>query len=280
MTLHWEESEQDKMVINELYSKMVDEYYMGVESSGDLMIMLDCKYFPISNNTDILSYSITAGNNMGHAYIIVHLTNERTQEKRQIMIVVCPFRIRARSVVDLNLMRLVRLHEAFSNPKNTDNNVEPPRSMILSKWIAYPVNNSETFGTEVAKHLDPNGHKALMGQPDEVAKQVDQSKDRPMVVEFIIDRLILRPFINALNIMTMSWLTLATTDVVINDHKIDACKHCVKYIPKLGITTIGKDIEIIKRLYKEFPLHVCTMGMGYCSTRLTQNFLEKRCLVA
>jgi phage terminase large subunit-like protein len=81
MTLHWEEPEQGKKLMNELCSKMVDEYYFGVEPSGDLVIMLDGRYFPVSNSTDVLSYNITAGSSMGHAYLM-HLTNDRTQEKR------------------------------------------------------------------------------------------------------------------------------------------------------------------------------------------------------
>jgi hypothetical protein len=55
--------------------------------------------------------------------------------------------------------------------------------------------------------------------------------------------------------------------------------HCAKYIPKLrNIKTIGsKGIEILKRLDKELPLHVCSIGMGYYSD-LTSGWLfsEKR----
>ena len=39
------EPEQTKKLMNEVCSKMVDEYYFDLEPSGDLVIMLDGKYF-------------------------------------------------------------------------------------------------------------------------------------------------------------------------------------------------------------------------------------------
>jgi hypothetical protein len=227
------------------------------------VIMLDGRYFPISNSTDVLSYNITAGSSMGHAYILIHLTNDRTQEKRQVAVVICPFRVyvdrlglRLRLSFIMQLMEFIRAYVMMSNTKTNDN-VEP-RTMILSKWVAYSVNNSDkTFAAGVAK-------------------RVDQTTQRVMVGQLIIDRLYLEPFITALTIMIMSRETLPVTDVLIHNLKIDTCMHCAKYIPKLNVRTIGKDIEILKRLDKELPLHVCMLGMGYYSKQLTLTFSEKR----
>jgi hypothetical protein len=41
--------------MNEVCSKMVDEYYFDLEPSGDLVIMLDGRYFPVSNRIDALT---------------------------------------------------------------------------------------------------------------------------------------------------------------------------------------------------------------------------------
>jgi hypothetical protein len=183
MTLHREEPEQDRRLMNELCSKMVDEYYFEFEPSGDLVIILDGRYFPVFNRTDALSHNITAGSNMGHAYILLHLTNDRTQEKRQIALVVCPFRVKTDiHYLGIHQMPFILAYVMMSNTK-TNGNVQPPRAMILSKWVAYSVNDTD---------------KTLIA---ETAKPVDQTKQRPMAGQFIIDRPYLEPFIAALTIM-------------------------------------------------------------------------------
>jgi hypothetical protein len=262
MTLHKEEPEQAKKLMNEVCSKMVDEYYFEFEPSGDLVIILDGRYFPVSNRTDVLSYNITSGSNRGHTYILLHLTNDRTQEKRQIALVVCQFRVWTdNQYLWIHQMPFILAYVMMSNTK-TNGNVQPPRAMILSKWVAYSVNDTD---------------KTLIA---ETAKPVDQTKQRPMAGQFIIDRPYLEPFIAALTIMIESSLSLPVTNVLIHDLKIDACMHCAKYIPKLrNIKTIGsKDIEILKRLDKELPLHVCSIGMGYYSKRLTPSFSKRHLL--
>jgi hypothetical protein len=145
-------------------------------------------------------------------------------------------------------MPFIQAHVMMSNTK-TNGNIQPPRAMILSKWVAYSANNSDkTFAAEIAK-------------------PVDQTKQRPMAGQFIIDRPYLELFIAALTIMIESSVTLPVTNVLVHNLKVDTCMHCAKYIPKLSnIKTIGsKDIEILKRLDKELPLHVCSIGMGYYS---------------
>src|SRR5215216_2180074 len=188
MTLHWEEPEQGKKLMNEICSKMVDEYYFEVGPSGDLVIVLERRYFPVLSSTDVLSYNISAGSGMGHAYILIHLTNDRTQEKRQVAVVICPFRVYAyrwptRDRTALQLSRFTQAYVEMSNIKTNDK-VQPPRIMILSKSVA--VNNPDkTFAAGAAKPVDQTTQRAVVGQ-------------------LIIDRLNLEPFIIALTIMMVN----------------------------------------------------------------------------
>jgi hypothetical protein len=159
-------------------------------------------------------------------------------------------------------MQFTRAYVEMSNIKTNDK-IRSPRIVILSKSVVYSVNNpDQTFAARAAKPVDQTTQRGL-----------------------IIDRLHLEPFITALTIMIMSSQGMPVTDALVHNLKIDTCMHCAKYIPKLNANTRGiflqpKEFEVLKRLDKELPLHVCNVGMGYSSSKMNWFHLRKQSILS